>query len=324
MKTSATIPIIILLVLSACQVPEKQSEARRVSIVAPKNDVVSSLLGTELPVREFTEEERQKLQVNLDSAKARASKYPDSLDLIIWHGRRLAYLDHHFEAIQVYSDGLIKFPLSHRLRRHRGHRYITTRQINRAIEDFELAAFNSTNKENQIEPDGIPNDQNKALGNDFFNIYYHFGLAHYINGRFDKAVSAYTKCMVYSDNNDLKVATSYWLYMSALRIGNDELAQQVLEEISSKMKMVENDAYLELLLLFKGEKSEGDLIALATDEDGQLDPTVAYGIGNWYLQNGRIDDARNLFWKTLESPTWWAFGYIATEADINNMATSTD
>ncbi|MEQ9402883.1 MAG: hypothetical protein RIM99_04805 [Cyclobacteriaceae bacterium] len=309
--------------IAACEVPGRQEtdpEAQTESVV--DDGRIMSFLGSELTPKELEPETKLKYEKNLAEAEQALTQYPDSLDLIIWYGRRLAYLGQLPESIQVYTDGLSKYPQSYRLRRHRGHRYITTRQIDKAIADFELAAFYSTRAKNQVEPDGLPNKLNQPLGNDFFNIYYHFGLAHYLNGRFDKAVSAYNKCMEFSDNDDLLAATSYWLYMSARRVGNDDLATEVLNKISPTMKMVENDAYLDLLLLFKGTKSEEELIKIATNEDGTLNPTVAYGIGNWYLQNNRIDDARNLFWKTLESPAWDAFGYIATEADINNMATS--
>lgn len=310
----------------ACQSNQQSSVVSDAQLAAAKTTTdektIVSFLGNELTPKELSSEIREKSEKNLESARIDFETFPDSLEVIIWYGRRLAYLGRHLDAIKVYSDGLSKFPDSYRLRRHRGHRYITTRKLANAIEDFELAAFNSTNAPNRIEPDGLPNKLNQPLGNDHFNIYYHFGLAHYLNGRFDKAVSAYNKCMEYSDNNDLVVATTYWLYLSAKRIGNDELANQIIGQISSKMKLIENEAYLDLLLLFKGDKPEEELLKLATTNNGDLNPTISYGIGNWYLLNNRIDDARTLFWRTLEGPNWDSFGYIATEAEINNMATS--
>lgn len=311
--------------LTACQTNQQSTVVNQAPIDAGESDkenVITSFLGNELLPRTLKTETKETFEKNLALTKVDFETYPDSLEVIIWYGRRLAYLGQHLEAIAVYSDAIVKFPDSYRLRRHRGHRYITTRKIDQAIADFEQAAFSATNAPNRIEPDGLPNKLNQPLGNDHFNIYYHFGLAHYLNGRFDKAVSAYSKCLEYSDNNDLLVATNYWLYMSAKRIGNDDLADAALKQVSAKMKLVENDAYIDLLLLFKGEKSEEELLKLATLDDGTLNPTVSYGIGSWYLLNNRIDDARTLFWKTLESPSWESFGYIATEAEINNMATS--
>ena len=316
--------VLIAIFFSACQVNTERKAVPISQEVSQSSDSITSFLGEELPPKTLTDKVRAKYEENLRIAKSNLDAHPDSLELIIWYGRRMAYLGKYLEAIQIYSDGLDKYPDSYHLLRHRGHRYITTRQLDLAIRDFESAAFNSTNTENAIEPDGIPNRLKRPLSNDKFNIWYHFGLAHYLNGRFDKAVSAYKKCMEYSDNNDLKVATSYWLYLSAKRIGNDDLANETLTNIKVPMRVIENEEYLHLLLLFKEERSIDHLLRLATDADGQINPTLGYGIGNWYIQNGKIDEARNLFWKILESPDWDAFGYIATEADITNMATSVD
>ena len=277
---------------------------------------IYNLMGEELPRKVLSAKARQKLERNLDIAQQNYQANSDSLELIIWYGRRLAYLGRYLQAIEVYSSGLEKYPTSHRLRRHRGHRYLTVRQLAKSVEDFEMAAFYAVNHSNAIEPDGIPNKLNKPLSNDKFNIWYHYGLAHYLNGRFDKAISAYKKCMEFSDNNDLRVATTYWLYMTYKKIGNGELADDLLAEISSRMRMVENDAYLDLILLFKGDRSVERLLAKAFPASGSTNPTLGYGIGNWYQQQGEIEKANEIFLKILESDSWDAFGYIAAEAEL--------
>ncbi|WP_436515170.1 tetratricopeptide repeat protein [Ekhidna sp. To15] len=311
--------IIIVALFFQCQ--SSSDSINRVSnepgSIAEKDPTkIYNFMGEELPPKQLTESAKQKLEANLIEAKANLDANPDSLELIIWHGRRLAYLGRYLEAINAFTAGLEKFPTSYKLRRHRGHRYISTRQLDKAITDFEMAAYYSVGAPNATEPDGIPNKLNKPLGNDKFNIWYHYGLAHYLNGRYDKAISAYKKCMEFSDNDDLLTATTYWLYMTYKKIGNAELAEPLLEPINAKMKMVENDVYLDLLLLFKGVKSADDLMKKAFPEVGSLDPTMGYGIGNWYQQQGDIDNANEVFLKVLESPSWDAFGYIAAEAEL--------
>ena len=241
MKRNFSLVFLIIALLVACQT--QTQETRRPQVRTIEADSITSFLGSELLPKDFPDGTRSKYEKQLDEAKANYDTYPDSVELIIWYGRRLAYLGKYLEAIKVYSEGIAKYPTSHRLRRHRGHRFITIRQIDKAIADFELAAFNSTNIENRIEPDGLPNKIRRPISNDKFNIYYHFGLAHYLNGRFDKAVSAYKKCMEFSDNSDLVIATTYWLYLSARRIGNDDLANEILGKISSRMKVIENYDY---------------------------------------------------------------------------------
>ncbi|MEM7296672.1 MAG: tetratricopeptide repeat protein [Bacteroidota bacterium] len=312
-------PFFILIALS-CQTPQNRAEVSPPLVQEEKDpSKIYSFMNQELPPKTISEETRRKFEGNLEIAKTNLDSSPDSLDLIIWYGRRLAYLGNYLDAIQVYSDGLVMYPSSYRLRRHRGHRYITSRQIDKAIQDYEMAAYYSLNSENQIEPDGLPNKLNKPLGNDKFNIWYHFGLAYYLYGRYDKALSAYTKCMEFSDNDDLKAATSYWQYLTYKKLGNTELANELLKAISSKMIMVENHAYLDLLLLFKGEKNGDELIKEATNDQGQLNPTLAYGIGSYFQHQGRFAKANEIFLKTVESSSWDAFGYIAAEAELKTI-----
>lgn len=309
---------ILSLILIACQPGNRSDTTQSEGSVSEVKDPtkIYNLMGEELPKKQFTVKTRAKYEKNLLVARENYEANPDSLELIIWYGRRLAYLGRYLEAIEVYTTGLEKFPTSHKLRRHRGHRYITTRQFEKAINDFEMAAFYSVNAENTIEPDGLPNKLNQPLSNDKFNIWYHYGLAHYLNGRYDKAISAYKRCMEFSTNDDLLTATSYWLYMTYKKIGNKELADQLLTAIHTNMQIIENDAYLDLLLLFKGESKAESLLKKAFPEDGDINPTLGYGIGNWYQQLGNTEKANEVFLKILDSLSWDAFGYIAAEAEL--------
>ncbi|MDW3190869.1 MAG: tetratricopeptide repeat protein [Cytophagales bacterium] len=284
----------------------------------PTDKQLTTLLGEPLPEKTFSDSTiRLDFENKLADAKANFEQYPDSVDCIIWYGRRLAYLGRHEEAIDVYSAGLKKFPEAYRLLRHRGHRYLTTRQIDKAIRDFGEAVAKSVNEPNAIEPDGLPNSQNIPLGNDKFNIWYHFGLAHYLNGRYDRAYSAYRQCMTFSDNDDLKAATSYWLYMAAVRSGSNTVAERTLREISTSWEMIENEAYMDLLLLFKGILSVDAILEKATGPDGTLNPTYGYGIGFHYLRKDQPEAANEIFQRALAGPSWESFGYIASEAEVS-------
>lgn len=277
---------------------------------------VYSLMGYELSKKPLPASTFDKRQQNLAEAKMQMENAPDSLALIIWYGRRLGYVGEYLKAIEVYSDALELFPESYELYRHRGHRHITTRQIEQAIKDFEKAAIHSLNSKNKVEPDGIPNAINTPLSNDKFNIWYHYGLALYLNGRYDKAVSAYKKCLSYSDNDDLQVATSYWLYLTYRKLGNAELGKEVLKNAPSNAKLIENQRLYDLIHLFEGKKSVDSLLKKAENKNGQVDPTYAYGIGCWYQHKGDKEKANELFNRALDHPDWDAFGYIASEAEF--------
>lgn len=276
-----------------------------------------SLLGKKLQRPELPDEQRAMLEANLAKAKSNYEKFPDSLESVIWYGRRLGYMYMFKEAIQVYSAGLREFPDSHRIYRHRGHRYISIRQFEDAIGDLEKAAFYMRGQETTIEEDGIPNKLNTPLSTTQFNVWYHLGLAYYLKGNYDKAISAYKKCMEFSNNDDLLVATTDWMYMTYRKLGNVQAAQALLKPIHSKMNIVENDAYYRRLLMYKGLLTPEQV--LGTSEDGVQLATQGYGVANWYLLKGDIDKGRALLQKVVDGESWSAFGYIASEVELTNL-----
>ena len=138
-------------------------------------------------------------------------------------------------------------------------------------------------------------------------------------GRYDKALSAYVKCQDYSENNDLKVATTYWQYLTYRKLGNKELAAELIEPIESNMPIIENDAYLDLILLFKDQLTTEDLLVKASNKDGSINPTLAYGIASNYQHEGNLEKANELFLRIMDSPQWDAFGYIAAEAELKTI-----
>jgi len=256
-------------------------------------------------------------------AIARANFNADSNNLqnIIWLGRRTAYLSRYREALDIFSRGLQKFPDSPELYRHRGHRLLTVRNFEGAVRDLEKAAQLAKNRPLEIEPDGIPNKLNRPLSSLQFNIYYHLGLAHYLQGNFEKALACYDTCMLWSVNPDLLTATADWTYMTLRRLGQTERAQKLLDTIPPDLEVIENDAYLQRLLLYKGLINPKSLLDLDnTDELIRLNVvTQGYGVGNWYLYNGDTSQARTIFSKILETEQWAAFGYIAAEADFQRI-----
>ena len=64
------------------------------------------------------------------------SKAELSEDDYIAIGRSLVGVNQFRKAVETYSEGLAKFPDSYRLLRHRGHRYINLRQLDKAIVDL--------------------------------------------------------------------------------------------------------------------------------------------------------------------------------------------
>lgn len=286
--------------------------------VADNSDRIISLLGKVLADIPLSPDVRQKRENELLKARNNYEQDPDNLENIIWYGRRLAYLGQYREAIRIYSVGLDKYPDSYKLLRHRGHRFITLRKFKEAIEDLQRAAFYVRPYKNETEPDGIPNRLNKPLSNTKFNIWYHLGLAYYFKGNYDKAISSFKKCMEFCDNADLQVAATDWFYMTYRKIGNIQAAERLLIPINNRMTIIENMAYHQRLLMYKGIYNPEILLEKARQgmPEEALEPTLAYGVGNWYAYNGRINDAREILFRITVGPKWDSFGYIAAEVDL--------
>ncbi|UXP34131.1 tetratricopeptide repeat protein [Reichenbachiella agarivorans] len=278
----------------------------------------TSLLGATLEIPTLDKWIKIKRENQLEDAYNDYLTYPDSLEVINWYGRRLSYLYQYNESIDVYTKGIEKFPESYELYRHRGHRYLTIRQIDKAIMDLEKAAFYIRNVPTIMEIDGIPNDRNIPRSSVQFNIWYHLGLAYYIQGNFDKAVSSYKKCIAIADNHDMLVSVTHWLYMTYRKIGNIDAAENLLLPIKKRMNVIENYQYHRLLLMYKGLLDCEDLYDITSTDDTINQLTLGYGVGNWYYYNGKTDEALKVFNKMMGSPYWQAFGYLAAEMELAN------
>jgi hypothetical protein len=240
-------------------------------------------------------------------------------DAVVWLGRRAAYLGRYRDAIRIYSDGLERFPDSYRLYRHRGHRYITLRQFGRAIADLDQAAALARGKPLEVEPDGMPNAAGVPVSNTHFNIYYHLGLACYLARDFAKAETAYRECLKWSKNDDSVVAVSDWLYMTLRRAGRVADAATVLAPIRRGMPLLENGAYLDRLLTFKGIVPTEDFARAKPNESASERAIRAYGMGMMRLWEGDRDGAREWFERLAGGGAWASFAAIAAEVELAGL-----
>jgi tetratricopeptide (TPR) repeat protein len=287
-----------------------------------------SLLGRPLVPPAIPQTTREGHEQRLAAARAAWERTPADPDSIIWLGRRTAYLGRYRDAIAVYTKGIALLPLEPRLYRHRGHRYLTVRQLDRAIADLEQATRLVRGKPDEMEPDGLPNARGIPTSTLHSNIRYHLGLAYYLKGDFEKAIPPYREDIAAarrSGNNDMLVATSHWLYMALRRLGRDEEAAAVVAPITPGLEVIENGSYHRLLLLYKGQLPADSLLSdaarqrLAGGAGGGAtveDVTIGYGVGNWHWYNGRRDEARLLWRQISETSQWAAFGALAAEAEL--------
>jgi tetratricopeptide (TPR) repeat protein len=256
----------------------------------------------------------EKLVTQYEEARAEYNAHPDDVEALIWYGRRTAYLGQYRQAIEIFSEGIRKFPDEPRLYRHRGHRYISIRNYDKAISDLEKAAELIEGTPDQIEPDGMPNAMNIPVSSLHGNIWYHLGLAYYLTHQDEKAYSAYLRCRETGNHYDNIVSSTHWLYMIQQRLGNPSKADSLLAPIHADSTVIENQSYADLCRMYKGWLPADSLI-----QDGPGSPSndaVRYGVANWYLYQGDTVQAKQMMKALVDETAFSSFGYLAAESDL--------
>ena len=208
--------------------------------VAETQPGITSLLGGPLVARAPEPEAEAEMEERLADAMAAWDKDRNDATALIWVGRRTAYLGRYREAIEIFSEGIARHPADARMYRHRGHRYLTVREIDRAIDDFEKAVTLIAGQPDQVEPDGLPNARNIPTSTLHSNIYYHLALGYYLSGDFSRAADTWAKSRDVLRNADNLVAASHWLYLSLRRAGRTADAAAALLPITADLDVIEN------------------------------------------------------------------------------------
>lgn len=313
-RISLALPAILVACSPAAEKATDSTQATPIAVQAV------SFLGDSLRELPLSAEVRARYDSQLAVAKASYDTAPTDPDSIIWYARRLGYLGRFRESIAAYTRGIELHPDNPWMYRHRGHRYISVRELDHAIADLEKAVQLVAGKEDIVEPDGQPNARNQPIGTLHSNIWYHLGLAYYLKGDFTKAADVYRQEMAAAKNDDRRVSTGHWLYMSLRRQGKDADATAMLAPFRKDMEVIENGTYHDLMLLYKGELPVDSVLKVGpTGEMSVTDATAAYGVGNWHLYNGRPAEAEAIFRRIMGGGQWASFGYIAAEAELARM-----
>ncbi len=268
----------------------------------------------------FSDSALLKLSANLQTAKTNYEADSSNADHIIWYGRRLAYLARYDEAIAIFSKGITLHPTDARMYRHRGHRYLSTRCYDKAIADFEKAAELIKGKKDEVEPDGIPNAQNIPTSTLQSNIWYHLGLAYFLEKKLEKAAAAYKQCVLVSKNPDMYVATANWYYITLWKLDKIKEAEAVLKKVHKKMKLIENTDYHTILLIYKGLQNPAEIRTKFLDDTSPLsNATIGFGLGNYYLSIGHAAEGVDLLGRVTYGPEWASFGFMAAEMMLGEL-----
>lgn len=269
---------------------------------------------------QLSAETRRDFEAKLDEARKLFDKQ-SSAENIIWLGRRTAYLGRYKDAIRIFTDGVKQFPGDARLYRHRGHRFISLRCFDAAIADLDKASKLIKGRPDEIEPDGLPNARNIPTSTLQSNIWYHLGLAHYLKGDFQRALTAYREAEKVSTNADMLVATTHWLYMTLRRSGREQEASSKLAAIKDDLEVIENGDYYKLINVYKGKLQPSDVWnGISQPAESLSNATIGYGLGNWFLYNDRPAEATKIFRQVIAGNQWASFGFIAAESELKRAA----
>jgi len=247
---------------------------------------------------------------SLDQFKSAQITYFDdknNAEDLIWYGRRAAYLGYYNEAIKLFTTGIENYPNDARFYRHRGHRYISTRQYDNAISDFEKAVKLIDQKKDQVEPDGLPNAKNIPLSTLHGNIWYHLGLAYYLKNDMNNALKAFNNRSVAHKYDDNIVSSGHWLYMIYRRLNKIEESVSVVNEVDKDMDIIENMSYHQTCLFYKGVLQESEML---------IDEVALYSLANWYVYEKKDTlKAKQYYQELLSTGNPYSFAYRAGESD---------
>jgi tetratricopeptide (TPR) repeat protein len=229
-------------------------------------------------------------------AEAALAESPRDVERIIRLGVAQSGARQFREAIATFTRGTEIAPNDARLYRWRGHRYLSVRELDRALTDLERGA---------------------RLDSTSYGSWYHLGIVRYLRGEFDRAVQAFTRALPLApDPGELSGSTD-WLWSSLARAGRMAEANAMLARRPDSI--VANNAYTQRLKLYRGESAPDQLLTPADTADVAV-ATLSYGIGNWHLARGDTASARPWFERSVASGGWPAFGFIASEAELRRLS----
>jgi tetratricopeptide (TPR) repeat protein len=213
--------------------------------------------------------------------------------------RSLAGLRRYDDAVGACGMAVRIQPDSAEALRDRGHYFLNLGQVEAGLADLQKA---------------------DTLARGDRGVFYHLGLAYYLKGDFANAARTYERCVNASTTDSARIECQAWLLPSLLRAGRRQDARSLLASVTNVPVPGHAALYLDRLLLFKGLRTEADLLATISTEGAVTEATVGYTLGVWHLLNGRPDPARKYFQRSIDSGLLTSWGGRASEAELRRLA----
>ncbi|MFI5311542.1 MAG: tetratricopeptide repeat protein [Gemmatimonadales bacterium] len=199
------------------------------------------------------------------------------------------------EAIETFTRGLAIAPNDAMLYRWRGHRYLSVREFDRAMDDLTRGS---------------------RIDSTIYGIWYHLGIVRFARGDFAGAAAAFTRAQPRAPEAGELAGSTDWLWMSLSRAGRAAEAKAMLGRRPDSLPVA--NAYARRLKLYRGEIGPDAVFTPADTADVQV-ATLSFGIGNWYLVRGDKAKARSWFERSIASGGWPGFGFIMSEVELRRL-----
>jgi len=220
---------------------------------------------------------------------------PRDVDRLIELGLAQSGARQFREAIQTFTRALAIAPDNAVLYRWRGHRYLSVREFDRAMEDFT---------------------RGNRIDSTIYGIWYHLGIVRYVGGDFAGAADAFARAQPIAPDAGELAGSTDWLWMSLSRAGRAAEAKAMLDRRPDSLVVANN--YARRLMLYRGEIGPDEVMTPGDTTDVAV-ATTSYGIGNWYLVRGDTVRARSWFERSVASGGWPGFGFIVSEAELRRL-----
>ena len=235
-----------------------------VAAVAQTGNAIAetTLTGKPLRVPDWPDSTRQKLELDLEIAKAVFDVAPDLEDSYVWLGRRYGYLGRYAEAIEVFTAGLKKFPDSYKLHRFRGRHRARSRDFDGAIEDYRAGLEKMQGHADSFEPDGLPNSRGLTISTYRGNLHYYLGQTSFATGNYRRMIRELDlsgQSPIALDIEDHRVAAVFWKYLAHMKLGDTEAAEGLLKSVPAELDLIENVSYHQAVKVLQGVTSQIDV-----------------------------------------------------------------
>lgn len=268
-----------------------------------------TLNGFPLRAPQWPQDVREKLELDLEIARAVFAVAPEREESYIWLGRRLGYLGRYEEAVAVFTEGLEHFPDSYKLYRFRGRHRARSRDFEGAIADYQAGIEKMEGMPDSFEPDGMPNARGLTISTYRGNLHYYLGQTSFATGDYERMIVELDKSLaspIALQIEDHKVAVAFWKHLAHMKLGQNEKARKIIMSVPPELDLIENHFYHEAVKVLQGATP-----AHMIEEQG--DSLVKFALGMKAQFDGDKKEAVRILTGVVADN---AFGYWPAEVEL--------